>query len=99
MWKQPAEGFDWLALCLRFANTADWHASPRPKESLADYQDLVVWGVRGSLLSRHEAARLMGRASAQPRRAPEAGPLPDPAGHPRRRGNHVNGKLDSRVSY
>jgi len=72
VWKQPAEGFDWLALCLRFANTADWHASPRPKESLADYQDLVVWGVRGSLLSRHEAARLMGRASAQPRRAREA---------------------------
>lgn len=72
VWKQPAEGFDWLALCLRFANTADWHASPRPKESLAHYQDLVVWGVRGSLLSRHEAARLMGRASVQPRRAREA---------------------------
>jgi len=72
VWKQPEEGFDWLALCLRFANTADWHASPRPKESLADYQDLVVWGVRGSLLSRHEAARLMSRASAQPRRAREA---------------------------
>jgi len=72
VWKQPAEGFEWLALCLRFANTADWHASPRPTESLANYHALVVWGVRGSLLSRHEAARLMARAAAQPRRAREA---------------------------
>ena len=69
VWKQPAESFDWLALCLRFANTADWHASLHPKESLKTYQDLVGWAVRGRLLSRHEGARLMGRASAQPRGA------------------------------
>ena len=72
VWKQPAESLDWLALCLRFANTADWHASPHPKESLETYQDLLAWAVRNSLLSRREAARLMGRASAQPRRAREA---------------------------
>jgi len=72
LWKQPPDGFEWLALCLRFANTADWHAGPHPTESLKTYQDLVAWGTNGGLIPRRETARLMRRVSSQPARAREA---------------------------
>jgi predicted RNA-binding Zn ribbon-like protein len=69
LWKQRSDGFEWLGLCLRFANTADWHASAHPKETLSTYRDLVTWGVSGGLISPGETARLMRRASSQSGRA------------------------------
>lgn len=69
LWKQRSDGFEWLGLCLRFANTADWHASAHPKESLATYQDIVTWGVSGGLISAGETSRLMRQVSSRPGRA------------------------------
>lgn len=53
-------------LCLEFANTADWHASPAPEEQLADYADLVRWARRWDLLFEEQAQALLAQANAQP---------------------------------
>ena len=38
------------ALCLDFANTAEWHASAQPTERLNDISDLIAWGVATGVL-------------------------------------------------
>jgi predicted RNA-binding Zn ribbon-like protein len=47
------------ALCLDFANTAAWHATARPKESLTSYDDLVAWCRRAGVLDTARAERLL----------------------------------------
>jgi len=54
------------ALCLDFANTADWHASTRPHESLKSYEDLIAWCRRADLLDTARAARLLREARRRP---------------------------------
>jgi predicted RNA-binding Zn ribbon-like protein len=43
--------FDSGTLCLDFANTVDWHASPDPQDRLTGYSDLLAWGQAGGELS------------------------------------------------
>lgn len=54
------------ALCLDFANTADWHASEQPRESLKTYEDLVAWCRRANLLDAARAAGLLREARRHP---------------------------------
>jgi predicted RNA-binding Zn ribbon-like protein len=53
-------------LCLDFANTADWHASARPEETLSSYEDLVAWCRRADLLDSGGAERLLREARRRP---------------------------------
>ena len=53
-------------LCLDFANTAAWHASAKPKESLGTFPDLVAWGRRVGLLNASRAERLLREAGKNP---------------------------------
>lgn len=53
-------------LCLEFANTADWHASPAPEEQLEDYADLVQWSRRWDLVTEDQAQSLLAQAEKQP---------------------------------
>jgi predicted RNA-binding Zn ribbon-like protein len=54
------------ALCLDFANTADWHASARPHEGLTSYEDLLTWSRRAGLLDAARAARILREARRRP---------------------------------
>lgn len=56
-------------LCLEFANTAEWHASDQPEESLHSYNDLVAWAQRVGLLTRAEAQPLIDEATRHPDQA------------------------------
>jgi predicted RNA-binding Zn ribbon-like protein len=56
-------------LCLDFANTADWHASDQPVESLNRYQDLALWARENGLLSQAEVEQMLHKASARPAEA------------------------------
>lgn len=56
------------ALCLEFANTADWHASAQPTESLLRYQDLLAWAQAHHLVSA-EGQNVLARMAAD---APDA---------------------------
>lgn len=58
-------------LCLEFANTADWHASPAPEEQLTTYADLVHWAQGMGLLSEDDAEALLRQAANQPALAAE----------------------------
>jgi len=58
--------FDGGALCLDFANTLEWHASPTPDEHLRSYPDLVAWGRAAGGLSGEESARLLTGATSRP---------------------------------
>ena len=58
-------------LCLDFANTADWHASAEPVESLRSYLDLVLWGWAAKLLDENEALELDAAAGEHPQSAEE----------------------------
>jgi predicted RNA-binding Zn ribbon-like protein len=53
-------------LCLEFANTADWHASPAPEETLHSYIDLVGWSERVGILDSTGAEELRALAQVQP---------------------------------
>ncbi len=53
-------------LCLDFANTADWHASEHPVETLNQYDDLVTWAKKVGLFTETEARQLLQRASQHP---------------------------------
>jgi predicted RNA-binding Zn ribbon-like protein len=57
------------ALCLDFANTVDWHASDRPRESLHGYQDLLAWAAAHGVLSADQADGLARRARREPQAA------------------------------
>ncbi len=59
-------------LCLDFANTAEWHASDHPEESLNSYADLVGWAKRAAILTDEEAQYLQQRAAQQPAAASES---------------------------
>lgn len=52
------------ALCLEFANTADWHASAQPTESLLSYHDLLTWAQANHLVSA-EAQSVLARMAAE----------------------------------
>lgn len=53
-------------LCLEFANTADWHASPAPEEQLTNYAELVAWARGLAILAPDEARTLLDQAAAHP---------------------------------
>ena len=56
-------------LCLDFANTAEWHASDRPVETLYSYANLLTWSQQAGVLDADSAAALLAAATAQPERA------------------------------
>lgn len=56
-------------LCLDFSNTANWHASEHPEESINSYADLVAWALDKRLLDESEARQLLDEASHQPQMA------------------------------
>ncbi|UCC64919.1 MAG: ABATE domain-containing protein [Anaerolineae bacterium] len=64
--------FDREALCLDFANTAEFHAGPDPTERLNDYSDLVDWGEEAGILSPREAQELRHKAEQHPEDAAAA---------------------------
>lgn len=70
--KGPNFEFSGGELCLDFANTADWHASPKPQENLNSYSDLLVWGQMAGILSDSEAQQLWQRAQSRPSEAQTA---------------------------
>lgn len=53
-------------LCLDFANTAQWHASGHPMETLTSFEEFVRWGRRVRLLDRAGAEGLLGEARRRP---------------------------------
>jgi len=57
----------WLGL--DFANTAEWHASDTPKESLGDYGALITWAQERGYVSEGNAKELHRRATADPQAA------------------------------
>ena len=50
-------------LCLDFANTADWHASDHPVESLTSYSELVQWSNHAGILTKKQGKRLLKEAT------------------------------------
>ncbi len=53
-------------LCLDFANTADWHASENPVESLNEYTDLIEWSADRGIISGDAKDALMRRSEEKP---------------------------------
>lgn len=51
--------FDAGLLPLDFANTAEWHASPKPSERLNAYPDLMTWSVEAGLMTEAEARSVL----------------------------------------
>jgi predicted RNA-binding Zn ribbon-like protein len=68
---KPAENPGSLAgaLCLDFANTAEWHASDHPQERLTGYAELLAWAKRKSILGEKEARALEDEAGRRPQEA------------------------------
>jgi predicted RNA-binding Zn ribbon-like protein len=58
-------------LCLEFANTAEWHASDQPQESLTSYPELVSWSQGVGILSDQKARLLLQAATRDPLQAIE----------------------------
>lgn len=56
-------------LCLDFANTLDSRPTDEPRELLADYDDLVRWGVQAGALTPPVGKRLLDRAPGHRRQA------------------------------
>lgn len=54
------------ALCLDFANTANWHKSEHPVELLNSYRDLVDWSHHAGVLTEPEARALLQEADGRP---------------------------------
>jgi predicted RNA-binding Zn ribbon-like protein len=57
------------SLALDFSNTADWHASEQPVETLPSWADLLRWSVAAATVASEDAARLADCAMRQPERA------------------------------
>lgn len=53
-------------LCLDFANTVEWHASPQPIEYLNSYADLVGWAAQRGLVSDEEVSALIQAGTDRP---------------------------------
>jgi predicted RNA-binding Zn ribbon-like protein len=51
---------------LDFANTADWHASDNPIETLTSYSELVAWSVHAGILTGDQGRRLLAEAERLP---------------------------------
>jgi len=51
---------------LDFANTADWHASDQPVETLTSYSELVAWSVHAGILTEPQSQRILGAAARRP---------------------------------
>jgi predicted RNA-binding Zn ribbon-like protein len=58
--------FDANLLPLDFANSAEWHAAPKPTERLNSYHDLVGWSWAAGLLTDEDAQRLLDEAARRP---------------------------------
>lgn len=56
-------------LCLDFANTADWHASSHPEETLETYNDLIEWAIRIGLVSNETSEILKSKSEESPENA------------------------------
>jgi predicted RNA-binding Zn ribbon-like protein len=56
-------------LSLDFANTADWHASDQPVESLTSYPELVAWSLQVGILTESKAQHLLEGAARRPEEA------------------------------
>jgi predicted RNA-binding Zn ribbon-like protein len=56
-------------LCLDFANTAEWHASDHPTESLTSYAALIAWARPIGFLSDRTAQQLLRAADQHPMEA------------------------------
>lgn len=56
-------------LCLDFANTAEWHASDHPIESLTSYAALIAWARPIGLLADRTAQQLLRAADQHPTEA------------------------------
>jgi predicted RNA-binding Zn ribbon-like protein len=52
-------------VCLEFANTVAWHASPRPEERLHTYEELVQWAQTQKIIPRQAALNLLRDAAAR----------------------------------
>ncbi|MBE3100204.1 MAG: ABATE domain-containing protein, partial [Planctomycetes bacterium] len=63
---QPAAKLVAGELCLDFANTADWHASAQPRETLTSYGTLVSWAARAGGLDASTARLLLREAAKHP---------------------------------
>ncbi len=57
------------ALCLDFANTAEWHASGHPKEQLTGYSELLAWAKRQGILREEDVRALSQEALRRPQQA------------------------------
>jgi predicted RNA-binding Zn ribbon-like protein len=53
-------------LCLDFANTVDWHASPNPVENLLSYADLVDWAMGRGIITAAEAKAFLSECKKNP---------------------------------
>ena len=53
-------------ISLDFANTADWHASDQPVETLTSYSELVTWSQHSGILSQDQGRQLLENAALQP---------------------------------
>jgi predicted RNA-binding Zn ribbon-like protein len=60
------------ALCLDFANTADWHTSESPVELLRTYGDVLDWSIHAAALNTADAEALRHLAGERPTDAAEA---------------------------
>lgn len=62
------EGFASTAcrLCLDFANTAHWHASDNPEETLKTYADLATWARERGILTDSETRALRREVQGRP---------------------------------
>jgi predicted RNA-binding Zn ribbon-like protein len=58
--------------CLDLANTLEARPTPRPRELLRTYADLVAWAEEAGLLTHREGPGLRARAKRRPREAEEA---------------------------
>jgi len=59
-------------LCLDFANTADWHASSSPVETLNKYADLIEWSAGRGIVSGDAKDALLRRSEERPIEAQQA---------------------------
>lgn len=56
-------------LSLEFSNTADWHGSQEPTESLNSYRDLADWGLKTGVLGKAERDALVSESERRPQEA------------------------------
>lgn len=68
-WDERALNLEAGRLCLEFANTANWHASPQPIEELTSYGELVAWAQKAGVLNPDEANALRRSAEENPGQA------------------------------